>query len=371
MSMASKLPIIITILLLCLSQHIHAEQVTIFQAKNKLQRLEKDMHIVQQSLIQANNNRSQLQKVLATTEKEISSNVRKLNLITQNIQAKQQQLAQLKTSIDTLTTTQTKQQLLLSKHLIAGYKIGEYQPLKLLLDQNSPHEINKLFTLYQYIIKSRTELINNLNQTKNMLDEKQTQLQQAITEQEKLTLDLRNNQEQLSTAKINNAAILQSLQKTILSKKDALKEYEQNKIALSELLRTLNITSSTQTPLSFAKMRRKLNRPVDSNQIQVERIQQGITFFAEEGALVKSIYPGTIVFSDWLKGYGLLIIIDHGANFMSLYAHNQSLFKRKGDLVKEGEQIAIVGHTGGCKKNSLYFEIRDRGKAVPPLEWLA
>ena len=99
-------------------------------------------------------------------------------------------------------------------------------------------------------------------------------------------------------------------------------------------------------------------------------MNQGVTFFADEGTVVNSVYPGKVVFSDWLKGYGLLLIIDHGQGFMTLYAHNQSLFKRTGQMVKQSEPIASVGHTGGIRQNGLYFEIRVKGKAVPPMTWL-
>lgn len=100
-------------------------------------------------------------------------------------------------------------------------------------------------------------------------------------------------------------------------------------------------------------------------------MNQGVTFFADEGTAVTAVYPGKVVFSDWLKGYGLLLIIDHGQGVMTLYAHNQSLFKSKGQTVFQNEQVASVGHSGGIKQNGLYFEIRLRGKAVPPLSWLS
>jgi septal ring factor EnvC (AmiA/AmiB activator) len=118
-------------------------------------------------------------------------------------------------------------------------------------------------------------------------------------------------------------------------------------------------------------MRRKLPRPVQNNSNSFEKMNQGLMFFANEGEPVSSVYPGKVVFSDWLRGYGLLLIIDHGNGFMTLYAHNQSLYKHKGDTVHQGESIASVGHSGGILKNGLYFEVRQRGKAVPPLEWLS
>jgi septal ring factor EnvC (AmiA/AmiB activator) len=118
-------------------------------------------------------------------------------------------------------------------------------------------------------------------------------------------------------------------------------------------------------------MRKKLPLPIHTAHKSLTTMNQGVTFFADEGTMVTAVYPGKVVFSDWLKGYGLLLIIDHGQGYMTLYAHNQSLFKRKGESVLQNEQIASVGHSGGIKQNGLYFEIRDKGKAVPPLGWLS
>ena len=118
-------------------------------------------------------------------------------------------------------------------------------------------------------------------------------------------------------------------------------------------------------------MKHKLPLPVHVNRKKIDKLNQGLMFFSKEGSSVDSIYAGKVVFSDWLKGYGLLIIIDHGSGYLSLYAHNQSLFKQKGEVVEQGEQIATVGHSGGIKQNGLYFEIRHRGKTISPQQWLS
>ncbi len=133
----------------------------------------------------------------------------------------------------------------------------------------------------------------------------------------------------------------------------------------------MSLQSTTQTKQPFTKMRKKLPMPVKVGHQALQKVNQGVTFFAGEGTPVTAVYPGKIVFSDWLNGYGLLLILDHGQGFMTLYAHNQSLFKRKGATVLQGEQIATVGHSGGLKQNGLYFEVRHRGKAIPPLDWLS
>ena len=182
---------------------------------------------------------------------------------------------------------------------------------------------------------------------------------------------LSNHQQKLEQDKLYNTAIILSIGKDIQSKQQILEEYQHNKDNFSHLLKSLTQQSITQTryPLNF--LRKKLPRPVNQRGNHLQKMNQGVVFFAQEGAPVTAVFPGKIVFSDWLKGYGLILILDHGQGFMTLYAHNQSLFKQKGDSVIQGEQIATVGHSGGLKQNGLYFEIRQRGKAIPPLRWLS
>jgi septal ring factor EnvC (AmiA/AmiB activator) len=95
----------------------------------------------------------------------------------------------------------------------------------------------------------------------------------------------------------------------------------------------------------------------------------GVFITAEEGSEIKSIHHGKVAYADWLRGYGLLIIVDHGEGYMSLYGHNQSLFKEAGDQVQAGEPIALVGNSGGQNKPGLYFSIRKKGKPTNPTKW--
>lgn len=92
---------------------------------------------------------------------------------------------------------------------------------------------------------------------------------------------------------------------------------------------------------------------------------------ADEGTAVNAVHPGRVVFSDYLRGHGLVLIIDHGDDYLSLYAHNQVLLKEPGDWVKQGERIALVGKSGGLEDSALYFEIRHNGRPQDPRNWLA
>lgn len=98
---------------------------------------------------------------------------------------------------------------------------------------------------------------------------------------------------------------------------------------------------------------------------------KGTLIGASEGTQVKAVAPGQVVYADWLDGFGMLLVIDHGKGYMSLYGHNQSLLRQVGQKVEQGEPVALVGDSGGQERSGLYFEIRYQGEAINPTKWLA
>jgi septal ring factor EnvC (AmiA/AmiB activator) len=129
--------------------------------------------------------------------------------------------------------------------------------------------------------------------------------------------------------------------------------------------------------INFAKLKKKLTLPVkgkvlykyNSKRWDTGTRWKGLFIKAKEGSNVKSVAAGQVVFSDWLRGFGNIIIIDHGKNYMSLYGNNDSLLKQKGEYIKGGEIIALSGNSGGNKYNGLYYELRHNGKPFNPLKW--
>ena len=288
---------------------------------------------------------------------------------------KQAKINELQVQINKLNQDLDAHKELLSKHIRARYKTGEYQPMKWVLNQDTPYEISRLLTFYQYLIKSRQHLIDNIHEIHKKIIVGQDVLHSEMQEQQNLHEQLSQDQKKLEQNKLYQKAVLNTLRADIQTNEQQLQEFKRNKANLSRLLKSLVQQSVVQTHVqsqtSFISMRRKLIMPVQCNKNSLEKAKQGVTFYVPEGTPVSAVSAGKVVFSDWLKGYGLLLIIDHGQGFMTLYAHNQALFKQKGSSVYQGEQIASVGHTGGFKQNSLYFEVRQRGKAVSPLDWLS
>lgn len=348
-----------------------AENSSITQTKTKLKRLDEQINTLKQTLASVQDKRGVLNQELAGTEKQISDGIRKLRLIQQGMNSKQHKINLLQQHVNELNQQLAAQQELLAQHIRTRYKMGEYQPLKWMLNQDDPYAISRLLTFYQYLVQSRQNIIDQIDATKTNISLNHNKLKNELTEQQHLQQQLHGHQQQLERDKQYHTAVIQSLDNEIETKEHTLSEYEGNKENLSRLLKTLALQSVIHTKRPFTQMRRKLPRPVQVGRQSLQKMNQGVTFFAGEGTPVTAVYPGKVVFSDWLNGYGLLLILDHGQGFMTLYAHNQSLFKRKGATVLQGEQIATVGHSGGLKQNGLYFEVRQRGKAIPPLEWLS
>lgn len=356
--------------ILLLINMCHAESTSMTQTKNKLKLLESKMTQLQHHLSNAHNQQSALKNELTRTEKQIQSGAQKLQQAQRIMDEKQHQITQLQQQVHSLSQQLQSQQHLLAKHIRARYQMGEYQPLKWLLNQDSPDTINHLITFYQYLVQSRQHIMDDVKQTQVALSLSQEKLNKELFEHKRLQQELTAKQHTLDQDKHRRITLIQSITQDIQSKQETLKAYQHNKANLSRLLNTLTQQSVVQTRRPFTLMRRKLQKPV-ANSHGLQKINQGVVFFSDEGTSVASVFPGKVVFSDWLNGYGLLLIVDHGWGFMTLYANNKTLTRHKGDIVNQGEKIATVGHTGTLKKNGLYFEIRHHGKATNPLEWMS
>lgn len=347
-----------------------AESININHTKTQLNDYKMKIEKLQRTLNNARNKQAVFNAELARTDKEIGKGLTELLAIEKHIAEKQIEITALQDKVKQLTVELKKQQQLVTDYAIHRYKMGEYQPLKWLLNQKNPHTFNRVLTYYHYIIRYHQNLIIKARETKQNLIFNTEALDREIHNQRQLQQQLTTRQHKLKEEKLYQTALIRSLNKDIHTAKQTLEEYKQNQAHLAQLLHSFVQQNIVQQQSPFSSMRHKLPAPIaiDKN---TRKLNHGLIFYAHEGQPIGAVYPGKVVFSDWLKGYGLLLIIDHGQGFMTLYAHNQSILKQKGDVVHQNEQIATVGHSGGLIQNGLYFEVRHRGKAIPPLEWLS
>lgn len=347
---------------------LYGQDVT--ETQRDLQQLEHKIAVVQKSLTQTQSQQKQWQQELAQIEQQILENEHKLVSLQQNILLKKTEMSAIKQKIVNTQQAFTKIQTMFVQQLKTRYKQNTHQPLEWFLQQPQKAEFDKLLTYYQYVMHMDQDLLQQLKKTQEELNKQRLDLQYSVEGFNHLQVLAQKEQLSLQTNKHKHQAFLQRLQQDRSVQENALSQYQRNRDNLARILSKLNSESVVQTRHSMNHMKRKLPNPVDVDMSQIQQLHQGIMLYTTVGAPVHAIYPGKVVFSEWLNGYGRLLIVDHGWGLMTLYANNSALNKKTGDIVNQGEQIATVGTDGISKVPGLYFEVRKHGKAISPLDWL-
>lgn len=346
--------------------HAHADT-----KREQINTLDRQITVLTKQMRHNTTQSAHINQAILATEKQIGESTRHLYTLQKEKTDYDLQLKTLHTKFATLKQQLTTLQTQLAKQLQLRYHMHHEEPLILRLIQDDPDKTNHLFTLYGYLLQIHYQTITALKATQTALTLHKTTLQNKIQAQATLEKHIQAEQKTLQDNKLYHQAILTKLHQQIQTQAERLVEFKQNRRGLTRLISTLteHAPQKTRTPFNLAFHR--LNYPIAVPQNHIEKKAHGVLFKAQEGTAVRAIAAGRVVFSDWLKGYGLLIIIDHGNGLMSLYAHNQTLLKDKNQRVANGDAISSVGHTGGIPENGLYFELRQHGKVVSPSKWLA
>ena len=303
----------------------------------------------------------QLQKTEGTLKKQ-STNLKKLNH-DQSI-------------YKTKLTTQRHQ---LTNHLRAAYMIGQGYYPKLLLSQNDAERISHLIMYYRYLSKNQLSAIRDLRTTLAYLQNNQTTIQTQTQILKYLKTQQRNERMRLESFKFDRKRVIAALNNKIQTKNQRLTELLVNKKLLEQTLIQLARQHQIENIIkrNFSSLKGKLNWPTYGTILpyfgtpieQSELKWDGILIKASENQPVYAIASGKVVFAKWLPGYGLLLIINHGNGYMTLYGRNHNLYKRSAEIVQKGELIATVGRSGGYEKPALYFAIRHDAKPLNPSLW--
>lgn len=362
--------------------------------QKQLDQLKSEIGKLQDALKQFRDERSKLQGDLRKSETDIGATQQKIQQIQKQLQQQQQELEKLQQQRQTLQQSKKSQQESIAQQVRAAYELGQQNKLKALLNQQDPSKISRTMAYYDYFNRARAEQIDAYIELISQLDMLQPQIEQKAAELRTAKSELDQQRQQLLGAREERSRTLAKLNDDIQSKGDQLKQRARDRDALEQVLRKIeraareretkqrdalarNQLEPVLSGQPFRELRGQLPWPVagrPENQFGGLRSGtdlrwQGITISAREGDTVRAIHNGRVVFADWLRGSGLLIIVDHGDGYLSLYAHNQTLLKSTGDAVKAGDSIATVGNTGGEQQAGLYFEIRHKGVPTNPAEW--
>ncbi|MFP6791845.1 MAG: peptidoglycan DD-metalloendopeptidase family protein [Pseudomonadales bacterium] len=362
--------------------YAQAEQsVSQVEIEARLKALKKEISNYKETLDSTQGQKSEIEATLERNEQGINKLINEIDTIEKELDTTNDKVSSLTEKQKELLTVKSEQQYYIEQQVRAAYEIGSQEYLKILLNQEDPNEIARMLTYYDYFNQARSRQIESYNLTLLDLDRVTQELAEETVVLESQRRALGAQQKSLANVQKEKQMTLKALINQISTTGSALSKLEQDRGRLEQLLDRLQESlANLDAPRSaqpFAGMQGKLLLPVEgriSHRFGNERNQgklrwHGIFIDAAEGESVYAVHYGRVVFSDWLRGFGLLMIISHGEGYMSLYGHNQALFRETGDWVSAGEVIAAVGDSGGQDKTGLYFEIRIDGKPNNPQNW--
>lgn len=320
---------------------------------------------------------------LQDAEKNIARLARELASIESGIAESEDRLSQLARQREDLQTRKNSQQTLIAQYIRSAYKTGRQEYFKLLLNQENPALVARTLNYYRYFNDARQARVEEYSGTIDELRTLEQEISASTRELNAQREDLKTQQTSFESARAQRQDLLDELDVVLSRSGKKLEALEADRVEMEllieELRRSIVNLSLGDQQQPFASLKGKLPWPLEGplknswgSKVGLGDLSwQGVTIAARQGSTVRAIHHGRVVYADWFSNEGLLLIIDHGDGYMSLYAHNQELYKDVGEWVTSGESIAAVGNTGGQAEYGLYFEIRHNGDAENPANWLA
>jgi septal ring factor EnvC (AmiA/AmiB activator) len=359
-----------------------SEPVSQEASEATLDKLKAGIKRITQWLSRADNEKSGLNKELKQVELNVNHLSKLIRNIKQKIQLNEEKLSTLRTELTAHQHNLAVQRKYLEKQIQITYFQEENSKLKLLLNTDNPQDLGRQMHYFDVIKEARTKKIIKLNTLLQKVQETEQAINTKTEDLKQQSEDLHKRQIELSDTLKKKQAILAKLEKTIQSNNERLEKMRADQARVEDLLQELE-ASVINLPLPrdsepFSKQKSKLPWPsrakvsakFGSKIANGKLTQNGIRFDTKEDDAVTAIYSGRVIFSNWIRGFGLLIIVDHGEQFMSLYGNNKSLTKETGDWVRAGETIAVSSESTTNPESGLYFEIRKNGQPLNPQQWL-
>ena len=325
-----------------------------------------------------NNIKGQLQKL----ERKIAKTSKSLRQVRRKHAKSKKTLKRLKSDLVILKRKLTKQRNILSKQIRSAHAMGQQAQLKMLLNQQQPTEMGRAMVYFDYLNTARSQQINDFLASIEKKQALEIAIVNTTRELEQLASKKLEQKRSLTNNRTSRKQLLSKLNADITDQQLTLSELENSRHRIEKLLSSLgglltDIPSQAHLEKPFSNLKGKMPWPVKgkflahfgASRNQGDLTWNGVMIKSAYGTPVSAINYGRVAFADWLQGFGFITIIDHDNEYMSLYGHNQALYKEVGDWVEAGEIIATVGDSGGQEHSGLYFEIRFQGKPINPDSW--
>lgn len=361
-----------------LSQEVDAQRER-ERAQSQLESIQNEIRSRRDAVQRRQQRMSRVERELRDIETQVAARTQAIGESRTQLEANQQRITELEAEQNDLKVSLAEQAKLLEDQIESAYRSGGHDFIQMLLNQQDPGRIERILTYYRYVNQARMVQIEALRATERELEaveqrlaSQRDSLQQRIREQEQQRDQLRQSQQEQEQI----AAQLRDAQRT---DEQALTSMLQNEQELTELLAALEtVLAEQQIQLAgLRNLRGQLSWPVNASirhafgqQRSGQVVWKGVVLNASAEQPVQAIADGRVLFADWLRGFGLVMVIDHGEGYMSLYGYNQSLSRSVGEAVRRGDTIALTGQSGGQSRPGLYFEIRHQGNPVDPVTYI-
>ena len=358
----------------------------------KLEALRTRIEGLRAKIAESEGNRTEVRDQLRDSERAISETNRALRALAGRRAAAQEQIRALQRRSQGLEAEIASRRDALGKLLTQRYLHGEQSGgMKLLLSGDNPADIARELHYYGYVSRAQLEFIGGLRASLARLRELESGTRERNAEIAAIESDRRAERSALMRQQAEHRRVLAGVSSQLREQRRQVKHLERDESRLSRLVEELRRVIAS-TPLlrndkvpepggdkAFAGLKRGLRLPIKgelANRFGAQRSDggpswKGVFIRSPVGQEVRAVAPGRVVFSDWLRGFGNLLIIDHGKSYLTIYGNNESVLKQVGDTVRTGDAVATVGASGGNMESGLYFEIRYEGKAFDPMRWVS
>lgn len=365
--------------------------------QQELKELRGRIQSLQEELEQAHEDRSEVADALKKSERRISDMNRGLRELESRRRLLARDLQQLNADTRLTQDEIAEQQKRLAVLLRERYIQGGGDAMKLLLNGQNPGEVARNLEYYGYIGRARAELIRQHRQALSRLRTLQDKTRQQNDSLNQVRHERVAQKKTLEAEKGARQQVLYKLSEQIRQQRKEIDTLVRDEKRLTRLIEKLSRLAAAK-PATSAKPGQKVDRVADASLagLDFDRLKgklalpvageirhkygqsregggpawKGLFIRARQGQDVRAVGSGKVAFADWLRGFGNLLVIDHGDGYLSLYSNNESLYKQPGEPVRAGDVVAAVGATGGQDEPGLYFELRHQGKPFDPLAWV-
>lgn len=347
---------------------------------DRLEDVRERIRAVQTGIQAARDESGALQEELQAAEQEAAALRAQLDALEADATARESRLAELRAQADSRQAALQQESAGLGRQLRVAYMTGRDDYLKLLLNQEDPALIGRVLAYHEYFSRARLQRMEMLGRAMDELARVQVEIQDENARLDGLRRQQLVQLGEMDRRRAARREILARIESRISDQDAELRRLQKNEQELSGLLQRIHrrdTVAAFEEHTPFATLKGKLSWPVAGPVVTAfgstrkgGRLRaHGVTLAAEAGADVRAVSDGRVVFADWFRNLGLLLIVDHGSGYMSLYGHNEALLKKAGDIVAAGEVISRAGDTGGAAETGLYFEIRHDGTPQDPVLW--